>query len=308
VLLFQKSALVAGDPAIIANAITLTTPNGSAGVPATSDGAAALYFLAHREQSTSTEVQLRALTDPLGLPQVASFTLPVPSYGPPEDPPQAGSSLRPETFDARFWSVAYRDGSLWATHHVDADRVRVRWYEIDLHGWPGPGKPPELVQWGEVDPGSPVRTFFSAITADAAGRAFLTFGRSSPDEFISMATAYREPDDAPGTLRPIVVRRASVGPSQTNRWGDYAGIGVDPTDGAIWAHHEYIEGSWRTWIQRMSPPFDPGDVDGDGAVNVTDLLLVLADWGPCPACPTDIDDDGDVAVDDLLAVLAGWTG
>jgi hypothetical protein len=50
----------------------------------------------------------------------------------------------------------------------------------------------------------------------------------------------------------------------------------------------------------------PADVDGDGTVAVSDLLIVLADWGLCGSCPGDVDDDGMVGVTDLLAVLAGW--
>ncbi|NNM26816.1 MAG: VCBS repeat-containing protein [Phycisphaerales bacterium] len=51
----------------------------------------------------------------------------------------------------------------------------------------------------------------------------------------------------------------------------------------------------------------PGDVDGDGDVDFTDLLQVLADWGPCPGCAADLDGDGSVGFTDLLEVLAGWT-
>ncbi len=55
-----------------------------------------------------------------------------------------------------------------------------------------------------------------------------------------------------------------------------------------------------------------GDLDGDGAVNVTDLLLLLGAWGPCgeacpPACAADIDGSCDVGVGDLLIVLADWS-
>ncbi len=56
----------------------------------------------------------------------------------------------------------------------------------------------------------------------------------------------------------------------------------------------------------------PGDVDGDGKVDVLDLLIVLGDWGPCPPppdeCPADINADGVVDVLDLLIVLGAWTG
>ncbi|NNM27735.1 MAG: hypothetical protein HKO59_17470 [Phycisphaerales bacterium] len=49
-----------------------------------------------------------------------------------------------------------------------------------------------------------------------------------------------------------------------------------------------------------------GDVDFDGDVGFTDLLAVLAAWGPCPDCPADQDGDGDVGFTDLLVVLAAW--
>jgi hypothetical protein len=51
-----------------------------------------------------------------------------------------------------------------------------------------------------------------------------------------------------------------------------------------------------------------GDHDGDGLVDVTDLLAVLGAWGPCPApCPEDGNQDGFVDVTDLLNVLANWS-
>ena len=49
------------------------------------------------------------------------------------------------------------------------------------------------------------------------------------------------------------------------------------------------------------------DVNGDGVVNVNDLLIVLGDWGPCIGCQSDLDGDGIVAVNDVLALLAAWT-
>jgi hypothetical protein len=50
-----------------------------------------------------------------------------------------------------------------------------------------------------------------------------------------------------------------------------------------------------------------GDVDGDLRVGVSDLLLVLAAWGPVgDECLADVTLDGIVGVPDLLAVLANW--
>ena len=68
-------------------------------------------------------------------------------------------------------------------------------------------------------------------------------------------------------------------------------------------------------VQAALPPC-PGNTNGDGIVNVDDLLAVINAWGPCPipplACPTDIAPagppagNGVVNVDDLLAVINGW--
>jgi len=49
-----------------------------------------------------------------------------------------------------------------------------------------------------------------------------------------------------------------------------------------------------------------GDLDGDGVVGVTDFLLLLAVWGPCPGCAEDLDGDGTVGVTDFLLLLAAW--
>lgn len=50
------------------------------------------------------------------------------------------------------------------------------------------------------------------------------------------------------------------------------------------------------------------DLSGDGVVDVSDLLILLADWGACPRgdCPTDLNGDGVVDVSDLLLLLADW--
>ena len=59
----------------------------------------------------------------------------------------------------------------------------------------------------------------------------------------------------------------------------------------------------------------PGDVNGDGIINVNDLLEILVHWGECPApptnCPPDIapwpTGDGHIDVNDLLQTLSNWS-
>lgn len=53
-----------------------------------------------------------------------------------------------------------------------------------------------------------------------------------------------------------------------------------------------------------------GDLNGDGTVDVFDLLVLLGSWGPCPdppdACPADLNGDSSVGILDLLILLANW--
>ncbi len=50
------------------------------------------------------------------------------------------------------------------------------------------------------------------------------------------------------------------------------------------------------------------DIDGSGAVDRSDLILVISDFGPCETCVclSDVDGTGDVDVFDLLQVLQEW--
>ena len=52
-----------------------------------------------------------------------------------------------------------------------------------------------------------------------------------------------------------------------------------------------------------------GDIDGDGTVGTSDLLLLLGAWGPCDNCgncPEDLDGDCLIGTSDLLILLGNW--
>ncbi|TVQ51421.1 MAG: hypothetical protein EA377_12610 [Phycisphaerales bacterium] len=82
--------------------------------------------------------------------------------------------------------------------------------------------------------------------------------------------------------------------------------GFDPQTGhgRIDAHAALLE------VESRLPSDPSADLNGDGVVNVLDLLLLLNDWGPCPSggaeCPADLNQDGEVNVLDLLLLLNEW--
>jgi len=49
----------------------------------------------------------------------------------------------------------------------------------------------------------------------------------------------------------------------------------------------------------------PADINGDGDVNVSDLLVIIDQWGESNS-PADVNGDGDVNVSDLLEVVGNW--
>lgn len=62
-------------------------------------------------------------------------------------------------------------------------------------------------------------------------------------------------------------------------------------------------------IDRLSCGDEPtcvGDLNGDGFVDVSDLLLLFGAWGACADCEADLNRDGFVDVSDLLLLFGAW--
>lgn len=95
------------------------------------------------------------------------------------------------------------------------------------------------------------------------------------------------------------------GSPSINDNGDIAfNAGLTPHD------DDQIEWGSGVFIAYAQPEEDiVGDLNDDGTVNVSDMLLLLGDWGECPRgdqCPADLNDDGSINVSDLLLLLGNW--
>jgi hypothetical protein len=68
--------------------------------------------------------------------------------------------------------------------------------------------------------------------------------------------------------------------------------------------------SGHNLIPNNATNYDPetavctGDINGDGALTITDLLLILSDFGCTSSCTGDVDGDGAVTVSDALSFLS----
>jgi len=276
----QKSSVLSGGIPVTAHELITGASQQSMGVPVVYDVNDSLYVLQSTENSSNTTVIFHAIRNPFTAWTRVTRTHTVPTYTYPNQPPQKGSSSRPFLFEPRFWSVAQRNGSIWAVHHVDGARARVRWYEFALNGWPTSGSNPSTTQWGELDYGDQIHTYFPSIAVDAQSNAAISFARSSPTEYISIGRALRGASDPANTFRPMQVVQTSDNAHTSGRWGDYSGTQADPAvaSGVFWGHSEFTSGStgsWRTWASRYdldAAPFRldvPAVLDAPGIVTLT---------------------------------------
>ena len=84
-----------------------------------------------------------------------------------------------------------------------------------------------------------------------------------------------------------------------------SGIGISHIafgpDGAL-----YLSQPYEDRILRISFPCT-ADLNENGTVDTSDLLILFAFWGPCnPICLGDLDEDGSVNTADLLILFANW--
>ncbi len=69
------------------------------------------------------------------------------------------------------------------------------------------------------------------------------------------------------------------------------------------------EGSVSVLLNNPPSPPCEGDFNGDGFVNILDMLDMLANWGACPAgssCPWDLNGDDEINIVDFLGLFQVW--
>lgn len=107
------------------------------------------------------------------------------------------------------------------------------------------------------------------------------------------------------------VLKEGVSPIESERWGDYIDGAVRENQGQIevWLFGQYGQGSqYGNWVTQLtdSDPVCPYDLNSDGNVTISDVLLILSEFGCSANCTADLNGDGTVTVEDLLVMLSGF--
>jgi hypothetical protein len=218
-------------------------------------------FLVNSLFPSGSSLTLWTLANPLGLwaggaPTLTSRTVACRRYDlPPGAVQRDGGAIRIATNDTRLLNAVFQSVSgtqrLWTTH-------------TSALTWPGDSEARSVVQWYEIDvpSGNVVQQngfgasgrhyFFPVIQTDIRRNAYLTFGRSASDEYGHLRQTGRLVGDAAGQLQGSATVVAGQSAYSGGRWGDYFGIGRDPTDArTVWSYGEYA-GSGNTWRTRVA--------------------------------------------------------
>jgi hypothetical protein len=103
--------------------------------------------------------------------------------------------------------------------------------------------------------------YYPAIRTDDTGNLIVVFNGSSSSKYISVYGSVQKTTDTADTLEPPVLLKSGSGAyTESARWGDYSGAGIDPSNPTVWLGGEYptscgflIRSCWGTWIANVAP-------------------------------------------------------
>ncbi len=237
------------------------------------------------------------------------------------DAKQQGTATLVSTNDSRMLNAVFRNGRIWCTHSAglpvnSPNHVSVFWYELDPATLPNP-----IVQSGVVDMGTNDFLFFPSIAVNSGNDVFLGFSHSNPNIFVEAAYTGRRSTDPIGTTSTVATIKAGEGIYTKTfggtevRWGDFSATVVDPKDStSFWTIQEYAatpvgpnpaDTRWGTWWGTTLVEFTCGDANGDGGVDIADVVYLINyifAGGPAPVTATAGDPNCDKSIDIADAV------
>jgi len=272
---------------------------GTGGIPGVGNPGTFLVAYSGLSNGVQEFLGIIRVDDPLGAIGGPAFSFQFVNVGdientalPMLDAPQAGTAALVETNDRRALHAVWRNNRLWTTAQVvpgfgaDAGQATAHWWELDttlaVLG---------VVQQGDAggeDIAAGTYTFMPSIAVDGSGNMGIGFAASAPTIFPSAAYTGRLSSDPINTVQPTEILAAGMDyyirtfGGTRNRWGDYSGIAIDPSDDMMFcAFNEYalprgtlIGGEDGRWGTRWGC-FTFADTDSDGVVDNKDNCTLV---------------------------------
>ncbi|MCH7677002.1 T9SS type A sorting domain-containing protein, partial [candidate division KSB1 bacterium] len=187
-------------------------------------------------------------------------------------------------------------------------QTTAHWFKLSTAAVPGGAI--TLADQGNIggeDIAAMTTTSFPSVAVNSAGDAKFGFSASAPTIFAGAYVTGRAAADTPGTVRPSETVKAGedvyhrvIGTE--NRWGDYSGISLDPTDDRIfWVFNEFADlsessecendGRWGTAY--ASCTIDTLDVSTPASVNLPPPP------GQTVVVPLNLNNPGGLPIDDF---------
>ena len=264
--IFDKSVLIAGGAVTWFDFFGMKDPGSGFDSfslqPALTFGSPGTFFLVSASQTSgSCDLVVWGIQNPLSSPTLSSkLATAAGTCAIPPNAQQLGGRTPLDTGDTRLLNAVYRNNSLWTAHSILANFgsgnvSAIRWVQLDVGAWPGSVGFAQDFSFGADG----AWNFYPAVMVDASDNLAVVFARSSAAEFGSARYTGRLATDPANTLQPSALLKAGTANYQNldnegrNRWGDYLGIGLDPSDGSFWLLGEYAvsTSAWGTWVAQV---------------------------------------------------------
>ncbi|MCU0756021.1 MAG: hypothetical protein MUE46_12995 [Xanthomonadales bacterium] len=243
---------------------------------------------------TQSAAQIIRVSNPLGTPVFASQIV---DYGQllvnvTATAPQSGSGTGIAVNDRRALSAVWRNNNLYFTHSsrppataADAAENAAWWVRVDTSNLAALTRADiGYIGGDQITPNA--HTSFPAVAVNAVGDMAVGFSVTGSGIFPSSAYTWRAASDAPGSTRTPQVLRAGTDfyirtfSGTANRWGDYSGAAVDPSDGCFWISNQHAitrgtisngtqDGRWMVATGRFC-----GSASSSGTLSVTGPTLL----------------------------------
>lgn len=179
--------------------------------------------------------------------------------------PQLGSSELINSVDSRMENVIFRNGKLWAVHHIflpvgNPQRAAIQLWELDTDG--------TILNRYRIQDTTNLFSFaFPTVAVNANEDIIVGHNVFSSTQYAGAGYSFKAYYDEGNTMRTYHQYKEGENTyyktfgAGRNRWGDYSNTCVDPSnDINFWVIQEYATSSanmWGTWWASVIPSYFP---------------------------------------------------